>query len=138
MLTLDQGVVITNEGLPKSKLRKLSLTRSPVVPPLYIQQLHPRLQELEELSLIDDVSLVDQRISAIVESLPKLRYLNLSGSKVTGVGVKEALKLKHLERLVLDDCRDLGFDAVEWAREKGVQVQYRMNEKAAGGSKVRY
>lgn len=67
-----------------------------------------------------------------------IRTLDLTGSGITGVGVREVAKLKKLEELVLDDCRSLGADAVAWAREQGLRVRYKMKSESGGGRRIRY
>lgn len=77
-------------------------------------------------------------MSSIVEALPNLRTLDLSETDITGVGVKHALKATHLERLVVNNCRKIGIDAIDWARSQGVRVDYRMSDDTPEGRKVRY
>ena len=72
-------------------------------------------------------------------NLPKLKILDVSLTEITGVGVK-ALCLKkgaRLEKLNLDHCEKVSVDAVEWARKRGVEVQYNLWYEG-GGSKVRH
>lgn len=64
--------------------------------------------------------------------------MELSGTRVTGVFVKHAVKSGHIDELIMHDCVDLGIDAIEWAREQGVRVQYRLPSAEAKGRKVRY
>ncbi|KAK5173525.1 uncharacterized protein LTR77_002206 [Saxophila tyrrhenica] len=97
-----------------------------------------RLRELEHLAWTSAALCDDDEVSDIVKKQPKLRTLDLTGSSVTGVGVKEAAKLQNLEELVLDDCRFLGEDAVEWARAQGLRVRHKMKKEISGAKKVRY
>jgi F-box/TPR repeat protein Pof3 len=43
-----------------------------------------------------------------------------------------------LKKLVVNDCRYLGLDAVHWARNQGVKVEYRSTDAMTGGKKLRY
>ena len=94
-----------------------------ITPELKLDKDH--LKSLVEL----DVSLNDLKDSFfehIAESCPRLRNLNASYNRMTGVGVK-ALIMKpgdKLRRLALDGCKRVGIDAVELARMKGVEVRY--------------
>ena len=66
--------------------------------------------------------------------LPKLTALDVAFTKISGVGVK-ALCLKDgdgLERLNLQHCTGVSVDAVEWARARGVDVQYSFPESGKG------
>ena len=105
---------------------------------------HSRLDGLEKLSLpwLQDGS--DQTVTEIItclqnrKALHKLQSLDLSGTNVTGVGVKDIVQAGDLEELVLNDCRLLGTDAVDWARAQGIRVTYRMSDGGSGCKKVRY
>ena len=70
---------------------------------------------------------VDDEIAALMaRNLPRLQKLDVSSSKITGVGVKalvERLKGK-LQHLCLDGCHSTNIDAVKLAREMGVIVAY--------------
>lgn len=65
----------------------------------------------------------DERMVQIVALYPNLQKLDASATKITGVAVKHFVQLgiKHLR---LNECGDVGSDAVEWARAKGVEVEY--------------
>ena len=70
--------------------------------------------------------------------LPKLQSLDLSETEITGIAVKRAVQDGHLKELIINNCRNIGLDAVQWAREQGVRVQYRMSDGSVGGRKVRH
>jgi hypothetical protein len=94
--------------------------------------------DLESLSITNCLYLNDEIVADIVaKAPPALRRLDVSGSKVTGAGVKDVVKLGKVKELVLNNCYYLGRDAVEWARLQGVKVEARMDE-GKGGRKVRY
>ena len=83
-------------------------------------------------------SFKDETVTQITKTLSKLKFLDLSETDITGVGVKQALQGKGLQQLVVNDCRFIGSDAIEWARSQGIRVQYRMSDNIAGGRKIRY
>ena len=125
-----------------SKLRRLTVT-NPChgCTPSQVEQLlaHERLNELEELSFSGLLGIFDETAAIIASAgLKKLRGLDLSSTSVTGVGVKKLVSTYSLERLVLNECRTISTDAVEWARARGVQVKYRVTDPSTGGKKVRY
>ena len=96
------------------------------------------LGKVEELKLnICDVD--DEVAIAIAENCPVLKRLSLAYTKVSGVGVKAivtALEGK-LEYINLDGCKNTAYDAVEWARSKGVRVAFSFSERGKGGEKIR-
>ena len=42
-----------------------------------------------------------------------------------------------LEYLAVNQCMDLGLDAVDWAAGQRIQVEFRSKEKMVSGRKVR-
>lgn len=122
---------------PLTQLRSLRLDR-PIVEGLDPTDFQVgRCKDLESLALTNCLSLDDKLALAIVECLPKLAYLDVSETKITGAGVKDIVKLGHVQELALNNCFSLGRDAVEWARAQGVRVWAHMDE-GSGGRKVRY
>jgi hypothetical protein len=98
----------------------------------------PRLRELEVLSFVAATECNDLSLASIGPAFPKLRELDISETDVTGVGVKDLVHSGHIHKLILNDCRKLGIDAVEWARSHGVEVKYKMKNAEGRGKKVRY
>lgn len=66
------------------------------------------------------------------KAVSALRSLDLSETNITGVGIKEIVQSCHLEELVVNDCRLIGADAIEWARAQGLRVQCRMSDNGSG------
>jgi F-box/TPR repeat protein Pof3 len=97
----------------------------------------PRLKELKHLALNSCHGLDDDQMSAVASCLPLLQSLDVSGTDVTGAGIKDVIK-NGLKKLVVNDCRYLGLDAVHWARNQGVKVEYRSTDFMTGGKKLRY
>ncbi|RMY31425.1 hypothetical protein D0866_07303 [Hortaea werneckii] len=106
-----------------------------MLPPTLV---HLRLEHLLEFGLRPSSVCDDSITDVITEKLPSLHTVDLSGTDVTGVGVKKLLRNSNLKNLVVNDCRYLGSDAVAWAREHGVKVAYKMSSSETGGKKVRY
>lgn len=68
----------------------------------------------------------DLTAQLLAKSSPRLMYLDVDVTKITGVGVKAVL-LKagcQLESLKLNQCFHVAKDAVEFARSRGVKIQY--------------
>ncbi|KAI9758718.1 MAG: hypothetical protein M4579_002893 [Chaenotheca gracillima] len=97
------------------------------------------LEDIEHLNL-GETGVRDDGIAFIANAAPNLIRLNLSSTGVSGVGVKALLSRpdSKLACLNLDGCMSVNIDAVEWARSKGVHVQFQFVEKAGSGKKVRY
>ena len=96
------------------------------------------LAKVEELKFNN--CLVDDELAiAIAEGCPVLRRLSLANTKVSGVGVKAVVTALEgkLEYLNLDGCKNTAYDAVEWARSKGVRVAFSISEPRRGGKKLR-
>ncbi|KAI6896944.1 hypothetical protein KC318_g13974 [Hortaea werneckii] len=122
-----------------SKLKELNLYALSVSPDGLGALLSlPRLKQLLKLGLRPSSVCDDNIADAITETLPSLHTVDLSGTDITGVGVKKLLRDSNLKNLVVNDCRYLGSDAVAWAREHGVKVAYKMSSSETGGKKVRY
>jgi len=60
--------------------------------------------------------------------LQNLGSITLSGTAITGVGVKKLIQnLPKLRQLVIRDCAQISTDAVAWARQqKGLRVDYHV------------
>jgi F-box/TPR repeat protein Pof3 len=100
---------------------------------------HSRLKEVKHLTLKSCHGLDDDEMLAVATYLPLLQSLDVSGTDVTGAGIKDAVsRLPGLKKLVVNDCRYLGLDAVHWARNQGVKVEYRSTDSMTGGKKLRY
>lgn len=121
-----------------SKLRKLSIIGSRLNY-LQISELfkNPRLGALELLHLPQLQSCCDEDVFGIVDALPNLTSLDLSENDITGIAIRRLVDNAHLRELFVKDCRKLGPDAVDLARQHGIKVQYRMSDAANGGRKVR-
>jgi F-box/TPR repeat protein Pof3 len=126
-----------NDGTP-SLIHTLSITSGDLQGvPVKDFLSHPRLKELKHLNLKSCHGLDDDQMSSVASCLPLLQSLDVSGTDVTGAGIKDVIK-NGLKKLVVNDCRYLGLDAVHWARNQGVKVEYRSIDLMTGGKKLRY
>ena len=90
---------------------------------------HPRISQLKRLHLTNCHIFTDTHGSLLVKHVPKLEEVGVLASQITGVGVKEMVtKLRRLRELDLQDCAQVGADAVEWARTQGVRVKFQMTQ----------
>ncbi|OQO08974.1 hypothetical protein B0A48_05864 [Cryoendolithus antarcticus] len=99
---------------------------------------HPRLGSLTHLNFEECSYCDDTVIGVIADTLPKLQILNVSKTDITGVGVKLLVQSGSLKELIVNDCRNLGHDAVVWARNQGVKVECSSSDVSGMGKKVRY
>lgn len=95
---------------------------------------YPRLRALKYL----EVGGGDDVAGIVVLHLPLLETVDMSESEITGVGVKALAGLPNVRRLVLNNCRLLGRDAVCWARSQGIEIESKPASVETGGKKVRY
>ena len=122
------------------KLQSLSLSRCAMVSKTELQGFlqHERLQDLEHLSVSHSHDCNDGSMQAVAEALPRLQSLNVSGTDITGVGLKAIVSCCSLRHVIVNDCRNLGRDAVDWARTQGVSIEYKMSTEMSGSKKVWY
>ncbi|KAK5200956.1 hypothetical protein LTR16_004301, partial [Cryomyces antarcticus] len=127
-----RGSTVVTDAFPS--LRKLSLDAD--------TSCH-QLQDLEWARNVEELRLQATVLTdAVVEQLPilfpRLTRLDLSRTRVTGVGVKAIVQQLggQLAWLGVDFCPDLGPDAVEWARGRGIAVAHQMHVDLGGERKL--
>lgn len=94
---------------------------------------------LTEIVELDMAGLpVDDKIAELMaHELCSLRSLHIADTRITGVALK-SLVLKNgckLERLNIKNCKLVSVDAVEWARARGVTVDFTFSESELGKAK---
>lgn len=97
-----------------------------------------RLCGVQQLGLTDCLKLEDRHVDALLQNSKRIEHLNLSSTSITGVAIKSIVRAGHVKRLVVNDCSHVGRDAVDWARQVGLQVEFKMTNNETGGKKVRY
>lgn len=73
----------------------------------------------------------DETADLLAQAAPALEHLNIALTTVSGIGVK-ALVLKpgrKLEKLNLDSCGLVSADALQFARDSGIDVQFIIKEE---------
>lgn len=127
-ISSDVLKVITIRSIANGKLKSLLIGGRLSDPrPGPAENEYPVCDDLEELSL-NTMQINDTRVLQIIELYPKLRKLDVSGTRVTGVAVRKFVE-RGITSLNLDECVDVGSDAVDWARWKGVEVEFNFNRK---------
>ncbi|KAH8687214.1 hypothetical protein BGZ60DRAFT_521877 [Tricladium varicosporioides] len=129
--TLDlSGTAFTGEGIKRltqesiklKNLQALSLGMRIVGTTGSVTEEYPSADSVTALSL-RNLLMWEKRLLEVVSLYPNLTRLDVSGTKITGVAVKEFVK-RGIKWLKLTDCREISTDAVEWARGQGVEVEY--------------
>lgn len=129
--TLDAQQVrhLTYDAIINGHLKRLYLgARLNATHETPVEEEFPPSETVEELSLAL-LHLDDDRTLSIVALYPNLRKLDVSGTHVTGVSIKEFVN-RGITSLKLDECSETSPDAVEWARGKGVEVSYNFPSRA--------
>lgn len=121
---------ITLESTKRGNLRELRIGYRAVNPHISVEDEYPSSESLENLSLAY-LNLPEDCVMQIVSRCPNLRTLDVSATKVTGVAVKSFVK-QGITSLTLDECIDVGSDAVDWARGEGVEVKFNVFSSGAG------
>lgn len=87
------------------------------------------LEKVTRLTLCK-LSINDSTAELIAQNLPRLKNIDLSLTRVTGIGVKAIVLKPHsrLERLVLNGCR-LNRDVIDFAIAHGVTVDHGNSSK---------
>lgn len=130
--------VASDSDPPLSMLHTLALDRPCFDAKTFKGLLCDRTKDLEVLKIRECSEFDDKHLLRLVKDFPKLRSLDVTGSDVTGAGIKDVVLLGHIKELVLEDCRKLGRDAVDWARKQGVRVQYTPRRSACWATPGRY
>jgi F-box/TPR repeat protein Pof3 len=137
---LDASTIkmITAASIKGGKLKRLSLGRRLCewLPGAPVEQEYPPSETLEELSL-SFLIIGDQRAVQVAGLYPKLRRLDVSGTKVTGVAVRQFVDM-GIRWLGLNECEQVGPDAIEWARGKGVEVLFNFPSRVVNLKNQRF
>ena len=96
-----------------------------------------RLRNVRRLSL-RQCQFNDTLAKKLTQHLRHVQVLDITGTSVTGIAVKEIVTRRGsgLQKLVIDSCHHVGIDAVEWARDQGVNVSFKFPESTKKGRKV--
>jgi len=108
---------------------------------------HLESNMVEELTLsyFNDASCrVDDKVTRAISKVghfSSVKHINLTGTAITGVGIKELVKNMRpcLQTLVVSDCMDISSDAIEWAKQQKVVVIDKPSKSGANtGRRVFY
>lgn len=81
----------------------------------------------------------DFTAETLARSCPQLKRLDLSSTKISGVGVKSLVQKPQgmIEELYLNNCTGVNIDAVEYAKAKGIYVSFRFPDSVQYGKHIR-
>ncbi|KAL1304297.1 hypothetical protein AAFC00_000702 [Neodothiora populina] len=88
-----------------------------------------RLSHLQQLTLARS-NIVDDTIAELIaQNCTHLQVLDLCSTAITGYGLKKFVeRCPSLIAIKLRGCQNIGSDALEWARGKGVKIDHAMVE----------
>ncbi|TVY75748.1 F-box/TPR repeat protein pof3 [Lachnellula suecica] len=119
---------LTGESVKRGNLKRLLIGDRFVETMGPVRDEYPVSDTVEELSLAS-LQLPEQRILQVVNLYPNVRKVDLSGNKVTGVAVKDFVQ-RGVKYLKLNECSEVSTDAVEWARGRGVEVEFNFPSRS--------
>ena len=106
------------------------------------------IKELARLGYLDGVQdlrisglkVQDDIVNYLVDYARNLNMVHLSRTKVTGVGVKILVTYlkKTLTYVCLNHCTSVSADAAEWARSRGITVDFTFKDDVKPGRKLRW
>ena len=98
----------------------------------------PVLRNVEALGLAE-LHVTDDNLAYLASVASRLKYINLSSTSVSGVGVKALVNgcKDTLTWIKLENCSKVSADAIEWARSLGIEVSYNFSDLLAGGRTIR-
>jgi len=91
---------------------------------------YPHSETVEELSLAH-LWTSEKELLTIIDLYPNLRRIDISNTKITGVGVKHLISM-GIKWLNLNECSHISPDAIEYARGKGVEVLFNFPSRQNG------
>ena len=96
------------------------------------------LEAVEDL-VLNSCNVDDEIAILLARNLPRLQKLDVTNSRITGVGIKALVVglQGKLEHLCLNGCSSTNIDAVRLAREMGVKVAYGFPNPLRGGRRIR-
>jgi hypothetical protein len=79
--------------------------------------------------------LSDEHVDVVVKHCQKLETVELSSPNITGVFIVGLLTApqNRVERLSLRDCTSVSPDTYDWAKQRGITIEWTTSE-AHGGS----
>ena len=129
---------ITSESIKAGNLKRLYVggRLAEFRPQVPVADEYPPSDTVEELSL-SSMIIGDQRAIQVASLYPRLTRLDMSATKVSGVAVRQFVDM-GIKWLRLNECDCVSFDAVEWARGKGVDVAFSLASSDGNLRNVRF
>jgi len=123
-----------------SGLESLHISRAEAVESNEFEHLDlDRFKYVTDLSLFGARQFDDKWLPLFVRHLHHLQKIEVSNSDISGYGVKKVIEASPgIKSVVAKNCQNLGADAVDWARSKGIEVINPMQKDVKSGRQVRY
>lgn len=83
---------------------------------------YPVSETVYRLSL-RGLNVSERAIMEAVDKYPNVKVLDVGMTRVTGVAIKQFVQM-GVRHLILDECAHISPDAIDYARGKGLQVDY--------------
>ncbi|KAI9719220.1 MAG: hypothetical protein M1812_003550 [Candelaria pacifica] len=96
------------------------------------------MENIVELQL-RGTKITDREIFYFYHNKNRIRRLDLSKTSITGVGIRALVtgsSRPQIEWLGVNNCSSLGSDAVDLARSKGIEVEYRFPDTMKSGKRI--
>ncbi|KAF4633666.1 hypothetical protein G7Y89_g4458 [Cudoniella acicularis] len=116
-------ISLTQQSVKLGNLKALSVGLRIAEADGKVEEEYPASESVKSLSLAH-LLIWEKRVLEIVKLYPNLTRLDVSGTKITGVAVKEFVK-RGIKWLKLNECQTISADAIEWARNQGVEVEFQ-------------
>jgi len=101
--------------------------------------IYERFKYVTAMSLFGAQKVDDEWLPLCLSHFHRLQSIDVSRSDISGYGFKKIIETTPAVRAVIaNQCPNLGVDAVEWARSKGIAVTYSMLYPEKCGRRVRY
>ena len=120
--------MITRDSIKAGKLKVLKMGASFAFEDASAAPL-PASDTVVELSLAS-LNKLEQVLIDMVNLYPNVRSLDISFTCITGVAIKHFVNM-GIKQLKVNECGRLGPDAVEFARGKGVEVQFNFPSRTS-------
>jgi len=138
---LDHRIItsMTNHSINAGNLKTFHMGNSRAIPPHTITSSgtssYPASETVGDLSIAGLLWSEEQMIQ-LVNQYPNLRKLDVATTRITGVAVRHFVAM-GIKWLCLNECEKVSLDAVEYARGKGVEVEYRFPSRANSSRRFR-
>ena len=135
VLDASQIRTVIQPSIRNGNLQRLYIGSRPLPINIIPETDFERAESVKMLSLAN-LQMSEHLLLRTVGNFPNLEELDVSETKITGVAIKRFL-LSGIKMLKANECSELSSDAVEYARSKGMQVEFRFPSRRVGARSYR-